>query len=270
MKLFYMLTGRETEADIEEFAEFVKWMKQVRQKSGAAPRVVFSFGYMVRMPFTPLRHDPLILQERAWRAIGGRVKSVCETNGFEFRMSSSWSEYAATQVLARGGYSLHALLEQMSEAGCVTDSGLSGKARQALERWLDANGEAMSAEKPRGFEFPFGFLDDEESRRFLHGQYERAKQGLDVGYPGRRSGNQAESDGGLLREARALDELMRRKHRLEAGVRHREASPGNGRHGRAMDRRVAIEEVSRRAPRGSGQHPLRYGDSRGRHGNERG
>jgi radical SAM superfamily enzyme YgiQ (UPF0313 family) len=214
MKLFYMLTGRETEADIEEFAQFVKWMKQVRQSSAAAPRVVFSFGYMVRMPFTPLRHDPLILQEHAWRSIGGRVKSVCETNGFEFRMSSSWSEYAATQVLAAGGYSLHALLEQMSEAGCVTDSGLTEQARQALERWIDANGEAISAEKPLGSPFPFGFLDDEDSRRFLYGQYERAKQGLDVGYPGRPSGKQGERDAGLLREARALDELMDKKHRL--------------------------------------------------------
>jgi len=235
MKLFYMLTAREAEADIEEFSGFVKWLKQVRQKSAAVPRVVFSFGYMVRMPFTPLRHDPPVLQEGAWRAIAGRVKSTCETNGFEFRLASSWPEYAATQALARGGYSLHALLERMSEAGCITDSGLTDRARQAVEIWIDANREEISAEKPPGSSFPFGFLDDEESRRFLHRQYERAKQGLDEGYcrhgvegasvcaactgctrnPRRRPGKGAARDGSMLREARALGELMGKKRRLK-------------------------------------------------------
>ncbi len=107
MKLFYMLTGRETDADLEEFAGFVKWMKQVRQNSRSGPRLVFSFGHLVRMPFTPLRHDPLVLQERAGKAAAGRVKSICETNGFEFRLSTSWPEYAATQVLGAGGHSVH-------------------------------------------------------------------------------------------------------------------------------------------------------------------
>jgi radical SAM superfamily enzyme YgiQ (UPF0313 family) len=207
MKLFYLLTGKEIEADVEEFAGFVKWVKQVRQKAVAAPRVVFSFGYLVRMPFTPLRHDAPLLQERSWRGIGGRVKSICETNGFEFRMASSWPEYAASQALACGGYSLHVLLEQMSEAGCITDAGLPDRAQQALERWLDANREEMSVERPLGYPFPFSFLDDEHSRLFLHGQYERAKQGSDRGYSRKLSG--------FSGEARALDELMDRKHRLK-------------------------------------------------------
>ena len=119
VKLFYMLTGRETDADIAEFAGFVKWLKQLRQKRAASPRLVFSFGYMVRMPFTPLRHDPAVLDEHACRVLSGQVKSACETNGFEFRLSSSWPEYAATQALAAGGYSLHVLLQKMSEAGSI-------------------------------------------------------------------------------------------------------------------------------------------------------
>jgi hypothetical protein len=214
VKLFYMLTGRETDADIEEFAGFVKWMKQVRQGSVSSPRVVFSFGYMVRMPFTPLRHDPPVLQEGAWRENAGRVKSVCETNGFEFRLSMSWPEHAATQALASGGLSLHTLLEEMSGAGCVTEKGLSDQARHSLESWLEENGAAISEEKPLGFDFPFGFLDDEDSRRFFHAQYERAKQGLDAGYRLEQSARDDRREGFVL-EARALDELMGRKRRLK-------------------------------------------------------
>ena len=215
VKLFYMLTGRETDADVEEFVGFVKWLKQLRQKHTASPRLVFSFGYMVRMPFTPLRHDPAVMDERVCRVLGGRVKSACETNGFEFRLSSSWPEYAATQALAAGGYSLHVLLEEMSEAGCVTDSGLSERAWRAVQRWLDENAAALGAEKPRDFPFAFGFLDDEASRGFLHRQYERARQGLDEGYPLGRSGRQVDASGRLAVEAQALDKLMETKHRLK-------------------------------------------------------
>jgi radical SAM superfamily enzyme YgiQ (UPF0313 family) len=212
VKLFYMLTGRETEADLDEFAGFVKWVKQVRQKSHAGPRLVFSFGYLVRMPFTPLRHDALVLDERAWRSAAGRVKSTCETNGFEFRLAMSFPEYTATQVLARGGPSLHDLLEQLSEAGCVTDSGLNDQARHALARWLEANAEAISAEQPLGFPFPLGFLDNENSRRFLHGQYESGKKGLDAGYDDPLRAERA----AVPRTAvTALRDLMTRKHRLK-------------------------------------------------------
>ena len=215
VKLFYMLTGRETDQDIEEFAAFVKWLKLLRQKHTAAPRLVFSFGYMVRMPFTPLRHDPAVLDERACRALGGRLKSACETNGFEFRLSSSWPEYVATQVLAAGGYTLHALLVKVSDAGCITDTGISGQAWQAVERWLDENAAALGAEKPLDFPFAFGFLDDEGSRGFLHRQYERARLGLDEGYALERSARPADTEGRLVQEARALDKLMETKHRLK-------------------------------------------------------
>ena len=125
--------------------------------------------------------------------LAGRVKSTCETNGFEFRLSSRWPEYAATQVLARGGYSAARAAGAAVAAGCVTDAGLTETARQALEEWLDDNAAALDAEQPPRLAFPFGFLDDENSRRFLHRQYERAKQGLDEGYPLERSGRQRDA-----------------------------------------------------------------------------
>lgn len=89
MKLFYILTGRETEEDFAELAGFVKWLKEARRKVDAPPRMVFSFGLLVRMPFTPLRYDPPVLSEATWRPLAGKAKSICETNGFEFRSFSS-------------------------------------------------------------------------------------------------------------------------------------------------------------------------------------
>jgi radical SAM superfamily enzyme YgiQ (UPF0313 family) len=209
LKLFYIITGRETDADLDELGGFLKWLKQVRLRAASAPRVVLSFGFLVRMPFTPLRHDALSLEERPWRAIAGRAKSISETNGFEFRLSAAWPEFAASQSLARGGYRAHELLERLAAAGSITDAGLTDSARRALEEWLAANRPEVEAGRPRGFGFPFGFLDDENSRDRLHRQYEKARAGVDA--PSLRA------RAPVAREAiDTMRDILDRKRRLKA------------------------------------------------------
>ena len=207
VKLFYILTGRETEEDFEEFARFVKDLKQARLRAHAPPRTVFSFGYLVRMPFTPLRHDSLSVDERPWRAAAARARSICETNGFEFRLSAGWPEFIASQALARGGYTLHALLERMAAAGSITDAGLSEPARLAVQQWLAANRAEVESERPEGHAFPFGFLDDESRRRFFFRQYQRAQA--------RSEAPLAAARGEVTRAAiDSVGELVRRERRL--------------------------------------------------------
>ena len=48
MKLFYLLTGFETEADLEEFEQFVSWVRQRKEQIACGTRIIFSFGYLVR------------------------------------------------------------------------------------------------------------------------------------------------------------------------------------------------------------------------------
>lgn len=103
IKLFYILTGHETDADLAEFREFVRWLKEKRRDANPSLRVLFSAGLLVRMPGTPLEHDRLFLDEADFKPIIGPVKSACETNNFEFRLATGWADYAATQVLALGG-----------------------------------------------------------------------------------------------------------------------------------------------------------------------
>ena len=229
LKFFYLLTGREDSRDFEEFTDFVKWLKQLRMKSHAPPRVLFSFGMLVRMPFTPLRYDPPVLDEQAWRQEAGRTKSICETNGFEFRLAMPWSEYEATQALALGGHSLHPLLEQIAHAGCISGRGLPREAGPWVGEWLAAHGAELRGEKPRNRRFAFPFLEDEQTTASLHAQYEEAKAGRDPGYcrrgvegshecamcPGcTRSPRRAAGGSGVTRAAAGLASLMGRKHHL--------------------------------------------------------
>ncbi len=50
VKLFYLLTGHESEEDVAEFRQFLRTLKGMR-RSRRRVRVIFSFGLLIRMPF---------------------------------------------------------------------------------------------------------------------------------------------------------------------------------------------------------------------------
>ncbi len=185
VKLFYILTGHEDESDLAEFRGFVSWLKALRTRRHPAIRVTFSFGRLVRMPFTPLRYDRLLLQRDDWRAVAGQVKSACETNGFEFRMAAEWDEYCTSQVLALGGHWLLRALTELAQEGHVFEGRLSPGYWDALRNWLVAHGfwtDAFLGEKGADYSFPMSFVRSSIKSSFLHRQFEQAKAGVDEGY----------------------------------------------------------------------------------------
>jgi radical SAM superfamily enzyme YgiQ (UPF0313 family) len=185
IKLFYILTGHENEDDLAEFRDFVGRLKALRQRTNRGVRVIFSFGLLVRMPFTPLRYDRLFLDEAEWRQIMGPVKSACETNGFEFRLAVPWDEYAASQALALGGYWLHEPVLALAQRGHCYDIALTPGYWDALCAWLVDSGwwnETFLGEKRPDFAFPMDFVRSDVTSRFLYSQYQQALTGVDGGY----------------------------------------------------------------------------------------
>ncbi len=181
IKLFYILTGHETKGDIAEFHDFVASLKAQRTRG---TRIIFSFGRLIRMPFTPLRYDRLFLDEAPWRAIIGPVKSLCETHGFEFRMSTPWKDYATSQVLALGGTWLHEPVRTLARQGHYYDEHLTPGYWSSLRRWMEQHGlwESFVAEKGPQAEFALAFVQGNISARFLYRQYQQLKAGEDNGY----------------------------------------------------------------------------------------
>ena len=185
--------GPRDDRDLAEFAGFVKELRRRGERAEARPRTVFSAGMLVRMPFTPLAFDPVPLDEAAWRRISGRLKSTCETHGFEFRMAMNWTDWLLSQLAALGGYRVHGLLESLAVRGCVYDAELPREARAAIEEWCRDHPEAfaeLAAEKPADHPFPFAFavgaavaLDPAGE---LGGGPSRARRAAEVPRPGRR------------------------------------------------------------------------------------
>jgi radical SAM superfamily enzyme YgiQ (UPF0313 family)/ferredoxin len=186
VKLFYVLTGYETDDDVKEFRRFLRWLKETRRRSrNRSVRVIFSFGLLVRMPFTPLRYDRLLLDEQEWRPLIGKVKSACETNGFEFRLAFDWPAYCVTQVLAMGGHWLVEPLVALARGGYYFDTTLEPAYWDELRRWLVEAGhwdDAFLDEKAPDYRFALEFVRSNVSDEFLYRQYQEAQAGDDSGY----------------------------------------------------------------------------------------
>ena len=185
LKLFYILTGRETGEDVEEFAGFLRSLAALRARRQSKPRIVISFGLLVRMPGTPLRHDALLLDEKLWKPLMGKIRGACAQAGFELRFSSGWTDYLFIQLLAMGGYGMHALLERLVEAGAAYDRVLPPAADAVILAWMAENRSFIEElEKEKGIDYPFAlsFLETPEERAFLHKRYLEAKAGVDDGY----------------------------------------------------------------------------------------
>jgi radical SAM superfamily enzyme YgiQ (UPF0313 family) len=186
IKLFYILTGHETEEDLAEFHDFVLWLKGIRRRQRSGIRVIFSFGLLVRMPFTPLRHDRLFLDEDHWRPITGAVKSSCETNGFEFRLATPWDEYVTSQVLALGPSWLLEPIVALAEQGHHYDLTLTSGYWETLRAWIEARREgwlsSFAEEKGPDYPFALDFVEQGVSRETLYRQFRQARSGVDEGY----------------------------------------------------------------------------------------
>ncbi len=185
IKLFFILTGYETEVDLAAFRRFVRQLKAWRRTHRRGLRVVFSFGLLVRMPFTPLSYDRLFLDEAAWRPIIGAAKSTCETNGFEFRLATGWDDYAMSQVLALGGTWLQAPLIELARLGHCYDQTLSPGAWTALQEWMAREGHWSAAfleAKEPDWPAALDFVQLDIPVDFLYKEYRRALAGDDRGY----------------------------------------------------------------------------------------
>ena len=209
IKLFYVLTGHETEKDIAEFRDFARWLKETCRTHEKKPRVIFSAGLLIRMPGTPLRYDKLFLDEADWKQIIGPVKSAYETNGFEFRLAFDWAAYCTSQVLALGGHWLVEPLVALARKGYCFDTTLPPEYWDELQRWMKEarhwNGGFLG-EKGPDYPFPLAFVESNASGEFLYRQYQQARSGQDDGYC---LGNQ-DTPGRCLGCGACIDESQRR------------------------------------------------------------
>ena len=95
-KLFFIMTGREEESDVEDFARL---LRSVRKNVGST-RMIASFTPLFHAPFTPMQFDEI---RPVQDGIMMQLESVAKTAGCEFRWSSDPAEIRLMNLMCRAG-----------------------------------------------------------------------------------------------------------------------------------------------------------------------
>jgi len=184
IKLFYILSGYETAADIAEFAAFMAWLAAVVNElpAGARPRIVCSAGPLIRMPFTPMAYEALILDQKPFDALAAAVSDAAASRGFEYRAPEHFDEYCLSQVLALAPAGSLSLLVAMSSRGYLYDKNLTDGAWEFARSFLQERGalnDEYLASKTADYRFPYPFLQPAVIPGTTYRRYQDALRGIE-------------------------------------------------------------------------------------------
>lgn len=179
IKLFYIISGLETDADIAEFAEFMAGLSRLKAERAPGLRVLASAGYLVRIPRTPLEYAPLALDKTTLEDRAERLARGAAGAGIEFRVASRFDEYCADQILSLRGEVLAPWLEKVTTHNFVYDGALDRGVWESMESYLSGRGllgPAFTGEKPETYRPPLSALPQDPG---LYHEYLEARAGRD-------------------------------------------------------------------------------------------
>jgi len=120
LKVFLIATGLETDDDLNEFGELLKFIKTASQNRPRPPRIVFSLTHLVRFPGTPQGLEKAYSAE-LMKVIEDRISDIVSESGYEFRTAGSVYEYWVSQILLRNssGEFYYAVAKTIKDTGFI-------------------------------------------------------------------------------------------------------------------------------------------------------
>jgi len=181
VKLFFIIAGLETRADLDEFKRLIAFIAGIRAAHVAPARIVVSAGYLVRLPFTPLQYSAPCLDKGRLEEIAGIMEEICEDHSMEFRLASEPEECFTNQALSLFGSRLAPWLESVPQKHFVydktIDKGVWESLNSQLRLWEDS--DFLLGEKPSSYRPPLGFIEPEGRFDTLYRHYLEASGGTD-------------------------------------------------------------------------------------------
>jgi hypothetical protein len=176
LKLFFIISGRESSEDLEEFDSLMKGIADRKIAIGSGTNILVSAGFLVRLPFTPLQFEALSFDADLLIGIADRMKDSCLAWGAEFRLAGNPEESFADQALSLFGGKLLPFLQKIPSLGFVYDASLPRKAWESLEGYISTLPDLPSLleAKPKGFRPPLAFIENEVRLAALWSHYEAA------------------------------------------------------------------------------------------------
>jgi hypothetical protein len=179
LKLFYIISGLETEEDLDEFAAFAGRLGALKKAVSPSTKVLVSAGFLVRLPFTPLQFAPLGFDASLLEGIGHRMRSACASTGIDFRLASDPEESFVDQALSLFGSTVRPWLLGIPEAGIVYETSLPAKAWASLKPFILKAGDAAALEKKADSRPPLAFVASPSRHGVLYRHYLEARNKKD-------------------------------------------------------------------------------------------
>ncbi len=181
MKVFLIATGLEEEQDFIALGDMLDHIQEIRAKTTAQTRVIFSMTPLVRFPWTPLEFEKAPPAELYASIIDRAARSVRQ-HGFEFRESADLPEYWVSQALVRASDPkvTSALLSTIQKTGFVYYRSITEEFQKQLSAELLAEGlseEILFAEfsLEESKAKPWARVDAQVSRDYLWSMYQKLK-----------------------------------------------------------------------------------------------
>jgi radical SAM superfamily enzyme YgiQ (UPF0313 family) len=179
IKLFYIIAGIETDEDFADFRDFLSKVAALKTQYGSPARILCSFGLLVRMPFTPLQYEKLILTKEEWQPVVEKTRQTVESAGYEFRLTYPYEEYFLSQTLVLTDRYVASALVDFAERNIVYDGSLPAGAWELFTSRFPVTSE-FTAEKTPGYRFAYGGVDTRTSAEFLYARFLDAKAGKEM------------------------------------------------------------------------------------------
>lgn len=180
LKLFFIISGFEDDADLDELGAFCAEMARFKAEVHSMTRIIVSAGYLVRLPFTPLQFAPLAHDRAALERIASRFEAICGENNLEFRLAAPFEDYWIDQLLSIAGPLAYGWISACPEQGFVYDTQVSRSVMKSLDDFLSESPDfpALLEEKPAEYRPCFSFVESEPHWKLLRAHYERSVEYL--------------------------------------------------------------------------------------------
>ena len=179
IKLFYIIAGLETEEDIADFKNFLGKIKEIKAQTGSQARILCSFGLLVRMPYTPLMYERLIMTKEEWEPVVKNIQNAVTAAGYEFRLTYPYEEYFFSQYLALTNQSMAENLIALNDKNFLYDDGVYPAIWSEFTKLAPVT-EEFTAEKDDSYNFAFDFIETYTSKKILYKRFQNAKAGIET------------------------------------------------------------------------------------------
>lgn len=179
IKLFYILSGIESPEDFSDFRQFLAKIAELKTQYSSPARILCSFGLLVRMPFTPLRYEKLLMTEEAWKPVVEQTRFAVESAGYEFRLTYPYEEYFLSQTLVLTNQYIAPALVHFAEQNIVYDQTLPDGSWKMFTDMFPVTDE-FTAEKSADYKFAYNTVDTHTAADFLYKRFLDAKSGKEM------------------------------------------------------------------------------------------